>query len=358
MINDQGPYHFIFDTGVSILIITNPDLPQKWGITPSKSIIIRGFGKGSEITAKIINGLNLRMGPIIGRGVFAAVMPPGVLEFSNFVGMQIDGIIGYDLVKDFRVKINFDNTMMKFESPQKPFRNRNYVSLPLEIDKTQAFIHAVINQKGKSLPVKLLLDTGGGNTVFLDLRTLENFNIPEESPHSNLGWGINGSIDGKLSRLDYLDLNGILIKKPVCAFPNYGDSSKNSKNLNGNGNIGNEILRRFTLIIDYPNKGIFLKKHPIFKSPYDYDMSGINLAAIGNSLHQFVISTIDPNSPGEKAGLKEGDIVLMINDLPCLQYSLADLDALFKSGDQKKIFLGVFRQGNYFETVVTLKRRV
>jgi len=358
MINNQGPYNFIFDTGASIMIFTNPDLPQKLGLHSTKAILVKGFGSSNDVEAQIITGLSLKIGPISGKGFSAAVLPEGILEFSNYVGMPIDGMIGYDLVKDLRLKINFNTSQIKFENPEKSFDRKLYKSFPLEINNNQALIKATASLKGAILNMKLVLDTGGGNTVFIDPRSLNNLKIPQNSPKSTLGWGLTGMIDGKISRLDYLNLNGIIIQKVICAFPVYPDSVKNQKGLNGNGNLGNEILRRFNVVIDYPNRRFYLKSQAILQSPFDYDMSGLNITAYGDSYQRFLVSSIDPGSPADKAGIKEGDLILTIDDLPSNQYNLGELDFLFKSRDNRKVSLSLFREGQFIETVMILKRRV
>lgn len=257
MINNQGPYQFIFDTGVSILVITNPYLGGKLGIESKKNILIRGFGNGEDISANIISGLDLKIGPISGKGFDAAVLPPGTLNFSNYIGKNIDGIIGYDLVKDFRMKINIDNSVIQFEKPTKPFKKRNYTSIPIEMDGSQAFIKVDVLLNGKKIPLKLVLDTGGGNSVFINLETLSPVPDHIKGFFSNLGWGINGTIQGIISRIDLLSLDSLKIKNVICAFPQFKDTARSLQGINGNGNLGNEILRRFNLVIDYNHNKIF-----------------------------------------------------------------------------------------------------
>lgn len=87
-------------------------------------------------------------------------------------------------------------------------------------------------------------------------------------------------------------------------------------------------------------------------------MSGITLEAYGDTFHQFIVSNVDPNSPGEKAGFKEGDQIMMIDGVSAFQFTLSDLDRLFKSGDNKKVHLGFYRQGYYFDSLLILKKRI
>ncbi|MBA4367197.1 MAG: hypothetical protein C0403_06120 [Desulfobacterium sp.] len=79
------------------------------------------------------------------------------------------------------------------------------------------------------------------------------------------------------------------------------------------GNVGNSILRHFILYMDYENQQIILEPGDDFHSSFPQDNSGIQVGK--NDQGNPHIVYISPESPGEKAGFMEGDIIEKINQI-------------------------------------------
>jgi membrane-associated protease RseP (regulator of RpoE activity) len=76
------------------------------------------------------------------------------------------------------------------------------------------------------------------------------------------------------------------------------------------GLIGNDILRRFNVILNYDKRDIFITPNSHFNDPFDYSYPGIELYLIGDRI---IVGDVAKESPAEKAGIKEGDQVIAIN---------------------------------------------
>ena len=77
------------------------------------------------------------------------------------------------------------------------------------------------------------------------------------------------------------------------------------------GLIGNQILKRFNLIINYQQREIHLKPNSLYREPFEYSYSGMELYYINGHI---VVGSIVDGSPADIAGLKEGDIVVSIDN--------------------------------------------
>ena len=61
---------------------------------------------------------------------------------------------------------------------------------------------------------------------------------------------------------------------------------------------------------------------------------------------------------GDAIGLERGDEIISINFKPVEKMSLEEIDALFKSRDNRSILLEVFHDNRYDNVILTLKRRI
>jgi hypothetical protein len=77
------------------------------------------------------------------------------------------------------------------------------------------------------------------------------------------------------------------------------------------GLLGNDLLRRFNAVVNYASREIYLSPNTHFREPFDYSYTGLGMYKVNG---QVIIEDVMPQSPGEKAGFKPGDIVLAIDN--------------------------------------------
>jgi predicted metalloprotease with PDZ domain len=76
------------------------------------------------------------------------------------------------------------------------------------------------------------------------------------------------------------------------------------------GLLGNDILRRFNVILNYDRRDIHLLPNSHFNEPFDYSYTGIELYYIDGKI---IIGDVAKGSPAEEAGIKEEDVVVAVN---------------------------------------------
>ena len=145
------------------------------------------------------------------------------------------------------------------------------------------------------------------------------------------------------------------------------------------GSVGGEIMKRFSVIFDYKNEKLYLKKNSYFKDPFTYNKSGVEIKHNGLQWVQetvtletvplsgvvtfdnngknitndfkykfqlkpvYEIANIRKKSPAAESGLQVGDVIITINKAPAYRYSLQKINEIFKSEDDKWIYLEVER---------------
>ncbi len=101
------------------------------------------------------------------------------------------------------------------------------------------------------------------------------------------------------------------------------------------GLIGSDILRRFNIILNYSKRDIYLTPNSHFGEPFDYAYSGIELYFVNGLI---IIGDVAKDSPAEKAGVKEDDVVIAINKN--FEQNLQHLKAsLQNAGNQIKLIV-------------------
>jgi hypothetical protein len=76
------------------------------------------------------------------------------------------------------------------------------------------------------------------------------------------------------------------------------------------GLVGNDILRRFNLIINYPQREIHLLPNTHFRDAFDYSYTGMTMYNLDGEI---IIDDIIEGSPSDKSGFKNGDIIMAID---------------------------------------------
>jgi hypothetical protein len=137
------------------------------------------------------------------------------------------------------------------------------------------------------------------------------------------GGGVGGTVVTDVGRVATLKLGGLEVHNVITSL--YGDSAGvMSGNENWIGNIGADVLRRFTVFLDYRRHRIILEAHASTNEPFEADMSGVTFTLPG-SPGRIVVSDVLRNSPASAAGLAPGDTVIAIDGATPSDARLRDL---------------------------------
>jgi C-terminal processing protease CtpA/Prc len=142
----------------------------------------------------------------------------------------------------------------------------------------------------------------------------------------------------------------------ITSFPE-GEQYK-SLSIKRDGNLGIGILKRFSVIIDYPDSALYLKEGTNFKAPFEHDMSGLEYYSAGTEFNRIIISRVEPGSPGDAVGLEKDDEILAINLKPVAKMTLEQIDAIFKSQPDRSLLLEIYHDNKKDDVILTLKRRI
>ena len=271
---------FILDTGVSKPILFNLTEHDSLDLKNIKTFYLHGLGGDGKLEAIKSSYNRLKIGNALKVNQDVYVVFDDKINFAPRLGVYIHGIIGYDIFKDFIVEINYSSKYIRLHKPDmfKPKRSKKWKAVPLDIHKNKAYLNAKVVVKNDSIPVKLLIDTGSSDALWL----FENKEIgltPKKELFfvDYLGRGLSGSVYGKRSKVKEFSISDFSLKFANVAFPDSTSINIAKVYKERHGSLGGDILKRFNLFFDYTNKKLYLKKNNFFKERFTYNNSGIVL---------------------------------------------------------------------------------
>ena len=361
MINGNGPYNFVLDTGVGLFLITDPKLIDTIKISNLRSIRITGFGEGNELSAFVSPSIKVRIGSAVAQSIPAAILKNDVFELSGYAGMPIHGLIGYEFFSSFIVKISYTMSAITVYRSEKPYILRKGARIPITIEEKKPYLVTEIKMSnGEKIKAKLIIDTGAGHPVSLESYNGKPFDVPEVNIAANLGVGLTGAITGYIGRIPSIKLGKYTLHNVIASFPDHSSVGSKVMSVSRNGNMGNNILKRFDVVFDYNRLAMYLRPSSYLKEPFEHDMSGMELASAGAEYNRVIITRVEPLSPAEDLGLRKDDEIVSINFKPVKEMTMQEIDNLFRSKNDRSFILDVVRdKGTEHDRVIlTLERRI
>lgn len=301
--NFPDSLNFVFDTGsggISLDSLTATYLNLK---TEKSDKTIRGIG-GIKIV-DFANGHFLRF-----KGMQTPLLDFHINDYellTSVYGIKIDGIIGYSFLRRYIVRLDYDNLMLEVYSPGtfkyprggyllKP----SFSTLPLQM--------ATLNDD-RVITSRFIFDTGAGLSFLLSKDFVDDSTVFRKSRkfYATQAEGLGGKRQMEISVAKEVKIGPYKFKRvPVHVFED--DYNVTSYPLLG-GLVGNDILRRFNVILNYPEQSIHIKPNSHYNESFDYSYTGLGIYLVDGEIR---VIDIMKNSPGEKAGFQTGDIIFSV----------------------------------------------
>ena len=359
IINNSDTLNFILDTGVRFPIITELPFVNKLNLNYMMPVQIKGLGEGEGLTAYRSGNNTMKIKGLTARNQEVQMIIDENFQISHMLGIPVHGLIGFNLFKDYIVEVDYDNEKLTLYKPEHyKYRDRKKdIILPLHFDGNKPYVRtSIVTDQMTEVPVKLLVDTGASDAIWLSEHSDERINLPQNHIETFLGRGLSGDLFGVKGRIDGIWVGPLVLPKPIVAFPNSDLIDQLISSNDRNGTIGAEILRRFKVTIDYRNSRLTLRPTSRVNEEFNYNMSGMEVTNPMPGLPIFTIANIRENSPAYFAGLKENDQILSINSSGHRNLELNDINILLASKENKKIKLKVLRNGEEIKTSFELKK--
>ena len=228
---------------------------------------------------------------------------------GNVYGIKIDGIIGYSFFNRYIVKIDFDSSTINvfhpgfIKYPPHGFllhpRFKGLPIVPLTIKDT------------RTINAHYYFDTGAGLCFLISKQFNEDSSVLRRNrkPVPIEVQGLGGRRQMHLTLIKELQIGPFKFRRVptylledennILAYPSQG------------GLIGDDLLRRFNIILNYSQGEIHLLPNSHFKDLFDYSYTGMTMYFVDG---QIIADDIIEGSPADKSGIENGDVIMSIDN--------------------------------------------
>lgn len=111
MIDGKGPYDFVLDTGATLTCI-GESLANELALPEPRGVFGRGATIGGSGNMRLVQIESLRIGETEATNVMACAV-----DLSNIrqLGLDVRGLLGLNVLKNFRVTLDFQRKLMRLD---------------------------------------------------------------------------------------------------------------------------------------------------------------------------------------------------------------------------------------------------
>jgi len=319
-LNGRGPYRLLCDTGGANVL--TPELAAELGVKSEGALQGRGVGEKSEDFA--LSRLDtVQIGDATIRSQLAVVFP--LSQLSDVEGIPCRGLVGYEVFKRFVVTVDYQRGTLTLTEPSTFAYRGSGTVVPFTFNEHVPQVEGSID----GIPGRFDIDTGSRASVDLLAPFVERNGLAAHFPARVAmvtGWGVGGPARGEVARAKSLRLGGVEVADPVVVLSAQKKGAFSDPYVAGN--VGGNVLRRFTVTFDYARKQIIFERNASFGAPDVFDRSGMWINASGDA---FTVVDAVAGGPAAEAGVKVGDRIVAVDGVPAAKVRLPDLRLRLRS---------------------------
>ena len=298
-VNGQGPFATAFDSGAVNAISAN--FAAQLGLkVEDKATDFGAIGGNIKVHTAHVDTLNVG-GLTVHNQTFY------VLDLPSDQGIP-QLLIGWEFLLAFAVRIDFQHNELTFIEPSHFAYTGTDASIPLTLNKHGNGIYLYAKVDG--IRGRFLLDSGNEISLLLNA-TFVNKHHLQRKLHATLrgynGKGMGGdSPEAWFTRLHTLTLGSAVINDPLARLV----TAKQSNYDKLAGNIGQSILKHFTVTVDCRHRVLYLDPRADWPAREIFNRAGLVYDGQDDG---DLIKTVFPGGPAEAARLQRGDLITAIN---------------------------------------------
>lgn len=251
-VNEQGPFDFILDTGAGTSLLST-ELAKQLGVK------IIGAKEGQSAGGKV----SVSLAKVDSLAVGETRLPNidvGIVDLSHVgktIGAQIDGDLGYNFIKHFRITIDYRNLEIRFDDPKRVehFGKAALTEIPMRLaNPAKPLILVDIYANGRG-PFQFAIDTGTSTTA-ISPELAEQLGVTS----TPIGAGTTGGAQVAVTAgiLASFQVGGARIENTSVVVADFFKMLSEVVGTKLDGIVGYSFLRNYKVAFDYPNATLSL----------------------------------------------------------------------------------------------------
>lgn len=252
-VNGEGPFEFILDTGAGTSLLS-PELGQKLGIKVIGSK--EGQSAGGAVSVSLAKVDSLAVG-----STKVDDVDVGLVDLSHVgrtIGAKIDGDLGYNFLKHFRITLDYVRSEIRFDDPRRfelagPSTALTEVPMRLASPaKPLILVDVYANGRG---PFQFAIDTGTSTTAITP-ELAQQLGVAS----SPIGAATTGGahVDVTAGVLQSFQVGGARIQNATVVVADFFAMLSAAVGAKLDGIVGYNFLRNYKVALDYPNETLSL----------------------------------------------------------------------------------------------------
>ena len=226
---------------------------------------------------------------------------------SSVYGEKVDGIIGYSFLSRYIVAIDFDSSMISVYRPGN-FKYPPFGTVLHPVLTALPIQWVNIRDKAK-LGFNFYLDTGAGLCFLMSEQFAKDSAVllSKRKPVITQAEGMGGKLQMRLTLIRELKIGPYRFHYvPTYLYTDHYNVT--SYPFTG-GLVGNDLMRRFNMVLNYPRREIHILPNSHFNESFDYAYTGLGLYFIDGRI---IAEDVIKGSPADKAGIRMGDELISV----------------------------------------------
>jgi predicted aspartyl protease len=344
-VNGVEGLHFLLDTGASVSVI-NESLVDELGLERRGRLVevIGAAGRG-EASFTRVDSIAMPGLELVNQRLLAVDLDP----FLPYVGHRVDGILGYDFISRFVLKIDYQNQTLSAYRPSAYRYSGEGQVLALDLQGNLPVIEGLVEDRHGG---RFLLDTGASAALVLHQEFIEEFQLlrGKRDRREVFSGGVGGVVRQISARLEAFGIGKYRFPDLPTLFSLQRPGSGRKRRTPVSGKIGATLLNHFTICLDYSRSQVVFEPNRFYSEPVRVDRSGMQLVL---SEDQVVVAGVARRSPARRAGLKVFDRLVKLDGQPAAELGLPYIRDVLRGPAGSRVRLLVTRQDK--ERTVTLK---
>lgn len=352
---DGGPpQDFLLDTGATVSVLDSTWAAAN-GLAAEGRMQASGAGAAGGASFARVRHLRVQGVGDGSDGVDLSDLKVAVMSvnpmFEPYFWKPLAGIIGYDVLSRFVTTIDYDRRVVELHDPATFRAEGRGAPLTMVLNGAIPAVDAVIDGHAGLFR----LDIGSSSTVDLHGPFVQRFGLAKKLRHplTAAGAGFGGTFESRLGRLGRMSIGPHTWRDPIVSLSLATEGAFASRDYAGN--IGNHLLERFRVTLDYEGRRLWLEPGARSGVRDSLSRSGMLVGRVEDRWE--VMSTL-PGSPADQAGIGAEDELVSVDGRPMAEWTHAALEDLLDHGRVGRVVPVVLRGADGPRTVKLVLREV